>query len=71
MEVEGIIMRTPWEDTCKDALRNKAVSMWYELEINRVKCKSSSRQTGGNKLRTYALFKEEWGYEPYLDSLRF
>ena len=54
-----------WEVICKRLLCNKAVSKWYELEINRVE--SKAKNTGGNKLRTYALFKQEWGYERYLD----
>ena len=47
-----------------EAFRDVAISSWKD-EINRKT--NAKRGEGMNKLRTYALFKTEWGIEPYLD----
>jgi hypothetical protein len=51
-----------WEDVCRTAFLDLAESNWID-EVQRLKAKSGD---GGNKLRTYALFKSTWGFEPYL-----
>ena len=66
--IDGKQVKIPWESICHDVLRKCAVSEWYIHEIECVNAKSVSCK-GGNKLRTYALYKREWGYEPYLNMI--
>ena len=51
-----------WETDCLSEFHSRAVSMWQK-DLDRLTAK---RGEGGNKLRTYKLFKTEWGFEPYL-----
>lgn len=60
--VSGKFRTVRWEEDCLEAYQDVAIREWYS-EVTRVEAKCGK---GRNKLRTYALFKEEWGYEPYL-----
>ena len=60
--VSGKFRTVRWEEDCIEAYQEVAIREWYS-EVKRVEAKCGK---GRNKLRTYALFKEEWGYEPYL-----
>ena len=57
-----VIESIKWEDDVHKHLKNKAIDEW-KLDLQRVEAKSG---TGFNKLRTYALFKNEWDREQYL-----
>ena len=54
--------RIKWEDDVLKNLQNKAMTEWM-VDLHRIEAKSG---VGLNKLRTYALFKNDWGREPYL-----
>ena len=55
--------KRPWDVVCNDNFINYSISTWFE-EVNRINAKVGE---GNNKLRTYALYKNKWGYEKYLD----
>ena len=54
---------TAWEDAIEVATKVVFVSTW-EADLMRI---TSQRGEGGNKLRTYNLFKASFQYEPYLN----
>ena len=56
-----------WEDNCFDAFRDCAIQEWKH-DMDRTVARRGSMY-GGNKLRTYARFKCEWQYEPYLSCI--
>ena len=56
-------VKKSWESICSDEIRSNSVREWSK-EVNRISAKSG---VGLNKLRTYALYKQTWGCEPYLD----
>ena len=58
-------VRERWEDVCFRLACDTFVLKWKD-EVSRVKAK---RGEGMNKLRTYALFKTEWGFEEYLQHI--
>ena len=60
---EGKAIR--WEEGVYDGIKQVAIDVW-KLDVSRV---TARRGEGGNKLRTYNLFKDAWGYEPYLTFL--
>lgn len=53
------------EEDVYDAIQYVAIQEW-QADVMRVHAK---RGEGSNKLRTYQLFKHEWGFEPYLKYL--
>jgi hypothetical protein len=60
---EGDRIRTiRWETDCLSEFHSRAVSTWKKDMLR----ERAKRGDGGNKLRTYALFKTELGFEPYL-----
>ena len=52
-----------WEDDCMEAFYEHAINVW----IHDVTQEGAKNGEGKNKLRTYALFKREWGFEEYLN----
>ena len=54
-----------WEDDCLKVYHEVAVSEW-QYEVTRI---DSKHGKGRNKLRTYTLFEQEWGYEPYISHI--
>ena len=54
-----------WEDKCLELACETFISKWKE-EVTRVNAK---RGEGLNKLRTYALFKNDWCFESYLQHI--
>jgi hypothetical protein len=63
--ISGKFRVVRWEEDCLAAYENYAISEWYK-DITR---KEAKHGDGQNKLRTYALFKQEWGFESYLTCL--
>ena len=63
--IDGIYRAVRWETDCLNAIHEVARNEWY-MDVTRIEAK---RGEGRNKLRTYALFKSEWGFEPYLVSV--
>jgi len=52
-----------WEDDCYDECKNLYIHDHWHKDVIREHAKHGE---GGNKLRTYKLFKQSWGFEPYL-----
>ena len=58
-----VIRMIPWETDIYEDLKRNAANSWL-IDINREEAKRG--RPGKNKLRTYATFKTDWGYESYL-----
>ena len=58
----GMDIDTRWETDCLVDFRKRATDAWLK-DVKRIKAKCGN---GLNKSRTYALFKTEWRFEPYL-----
>jgi len=56
-------IKRKWNDICIDSVKYCSISDWCK-EVNTLNAKVGK---GSNKLRTYALYKNTWGYEKYLD----
>ena len=54
---------TTWEDGVEEATKAMFISTW-KADLSRIHAKKGE---GGNKLRTYNLFKSSFAYEKYLD----
>ena len=58
-----VIRMIPWETDIYEDLKRNAANSWL-IDINREEAKRG--RPGKNKLRTYATFITDWGYESYL-----
>ena len=56
----------PWETYIYEDLKRNAANSWL-IDINREEAKRG--RPGKNKLRTYATFKTDWGYESCLSTI--